>query len=290
VSNYLQCGEAEVILGNGAVEIINNLSIMFNRVIVVTPCFIEYIERPEIHGKEVLKLPLRKDFSIDVELLKISIREKDLIILGNPNNPTGRRIQRDKLIEIHELVKANNAFLLLDEAFYEFCLWDYDSIELFRNSKNVCVLRAATKFFALPGIRLGYGFSSKEFIEKYNSISLPWSINSFANAAGEIIFKDIDYIRKSKDYINAQREILLGELQNIEDIVAFDSDANFILIKLLKGNEDEIFDFLIRRGIMIRKASSFLELDKSFIRIAIKASKDNKYFVKCLKEYLLWKK
>jgi threonine-phosphate decarboxylase len=285
VSNYLGCDGSEIVLGNGAIEIINNISIMFDRVIVVTPCFSEYIERPQIYGKQVLKLPLREDFSIDLELIKENIRAKDLIILGNPNNPTGRRIQRDLLLNIHELVRDNNAFLLLDEAFYEFCPKDYDSIALFRNSNNICVIRAATKFFALPGIRLGYGFAAREFVERYNLITMPWSINSFASAAGEIILKDYDYINKSKEYIKEQREKLLTELLKVDSIRPFETHANFILIKLLYGNEDEIFDFFIKRGIMIRKASTFQKLDKSFIRIAVKSLRDNEYLIKCLKEY-----
>jgi threonine-phosphate decarboxylase len=165
VAQYLGCDEGEIILGNGAVEIINNLVMLFDRVIVFTPCFSEYIERPRILGKEVLKLPLKEDFSIDIDLIRENISAGDLVILGNPNNPTGRRIPKDLLMDIHELVRSNAAHLLLDEAFYEFCPLDYDSIELFRSSNNICVIRAATKFFALPGIRLGYGFLSSKLAE-----------------------------------------------------------------------------------------------------------------------------
>lgn len=285
ISDYLGCRIDEVIVGNGAVEVINNFSILFKRVLVVTPCFIEYIERPLVIGREVVRLPLGADFCITIEEIIRMLKEGDLLILGNPNNPTGKRIDKDTLIEIHSLVIKNNAFLLLDEAFFEFCDYDYDSIELFRDSENVCVIRAATKFFALPGVRLGYAFTSRSMAIKYDTVAIPWCVNVFADIAGSVIFKDKDYITRSKRYMAEQRRRLLMQLKDIEGIKAIDTDCNFILIKLLRGNEDDIFDFLIKRGIIIRKASSFEGLDKSYIRIAVKTFENNQYLVNCLMEY-----
>lgn len=290
IAEYLRCNTENVIVGNGAVEIINNLSMMFNRAVVVTPCFAEYIERPKVFGKEVVKLPLDNEFEINVELIKENIREGDLLILGNPNNPTGKRIKDYVLTEIHEAVKEKNAFLILDEAFFEFCPEDYDSIKLFNESENVCIIRAATKFFALPGIRLGYAYTSKAIVEKYNKIVLPWSVNTFADMAAECIFSDEHYITTSKEYIATQREYLLSELRGIENIKVYDTHCNFILIKLLDDNEDDIFDYLAKKGILVRKASSFEGLDKSYIRVAVKDFNDNKYLVNALREYQRWRK
>ena len=285
ISNYIGCEENQVIVGNGAVEIINNFSMMFKRVVVVTPCFLEYIERPKIHGKEVICLPMKKDFIIDVDLIRETLLAGDLLLLGNPNNPTGKRIQWSLLFEIHKLVSEKDGFLLLDEAFFEFCKWDYDSINNFSDSKNICVLRAATKFFSVPGMRLGYGFTSRSMVEKYSTISLPWSVNAFADMASRVIFKDKDFIKQSKEYILVQRELLMEALKKIDGIMPYDTDCNFLLIKMLKGNEDEIFEFLLEKGILIRKASNFEGLDKSFIRIAIKSFEENTYIINCLREY-----
>jgi threonine-phosphate decarboxylase len=285
IARYLGCGTNEVLLGNGAVEIIDNMIMLFSRIVVFVPCFCEYIERAEIYQKEVIKLALNKEFSIDIRLLRENIKAGDLIILGNPNNPTGKRISLEKLKELIELVEARNSFLLLDEAFFEFCLKDYDSIKLFGNSKNVCVIRAATKFFALPGIRLGYGFANTDIAEKYNSNVLPWNINSIANSVGLKIFKEADYIRESKEYIKLQREYLTAELKKIKQVKVFETDTNFILLKLKNTNEDEIFEYLLQKGIVIRKASSFEGLDESFIRIAIKGHEDNKKIIQYIEEF-----
>jgi threonine-phosphate decarboxylase len=285
ISNYIICEDNQVVVGNGAVEIINNFSILFNRVIVVTPCFSEYIDRPRINGKEVISLPMNMDFIIDINLINSTLLPRDLLILGNPNNPTGKRINKELLFDIHRIVIEKEAFLLLDEAFAEFCEQDYDSIVSFRDSRNICVIRAATKFFSLPGMRLGYGFTSRSMAEKYYRISLPWCINAFAVMASRVIFKDENYIKQSKKYILGQRKYLMDKLREINFINAYDTDCNFILIKMLKGNEEIIFNFLLERGILIRKASNFEGLDKSFIRIAIKSYEENKYIISCFKEF-----
>jgi len=222
ISSYLGCDRTQVIVGNGALEIINNVSMLFKRIVVFVPCFGEYIKRPMILGKEVLKLPLkRNDFSIDLQLLEDNLTIGDLLILGNPNNPTGLRIPEWAIRAVYELVNDKGAFLFLDETFYEFCPVDYDSIELFKKGTNICVVRAATKFFALPGIRLGYAFASEDFIEKYSEIEMPWSVNSYANAAGRCIFNDKDYIDKSKKYISKEREYLIAKLSEINWIRVF---------------------------------------------------------------------
>jgi threonine-phosphate decarboxylase len=289
IGKYLGCQDKEVIVGNGAVEIINNVSLMFKRVVVFTPCFIEYIERPEVLGREVVKLKLNESFEIDENLLEENIAEGDLIILGNPNNPTGKRIAKEKLLRIHEIVEKKKAFLLLDEAFYEFCPDDYNSIEMFYGSRNVCVIRAATKFFALPGIRLGYAYGTGDMVARYNKIALPWCINTFADYAGREIFKEADYIKESKRLIGNQREYMISELNRIDYLKAFDTDCNFVLVKLLRGTEEDMFSYMIGRGVLVRKASSFVGLDNTFIRLAIKDYDKNSYVINCLREYSKWK-
>ncbi|KPU45401.1 threonine-phosphate decarboxylase [Oxobacter pfennigii] len=284
ISAYLGCHSDEVMTGNGALEIINNVSLLFKRVVVFTPCFIEYIKRPEILGREVVRLRLDNDFKIDLGELNKALKEGDLLILGNPNNPTAKRIPEDMLYKIQSITKERNAFLLLDEAFYEFCPFDYDSIKLFHNAQNVCIIRAATKFFALPGIRLGYAYAKGDFVKRYNEIESPWSVNSFANAAARNIFKDVRYIENTREYIKKEREFLLTELSGIDYLKVFDSQVNFILIKLLKYDEDILFDKFLKNGILIRKASSFEGLDKSYIRIAVKDHDSNKRIVNCFKE------
>lgn len=286
IAKYLNCKTENVAVGNGAVEIINNFIIPARRVVVMTPAFSEYEKRAIAHGKEIVKISYKEDFSIDLVQLENDLKEEDLLILGNPNNPTGLRIEKQILLEIYELVTKKKAFLLLDEAFYEFCPSDYDSIELFKelDYKNIGIIRAATKFFALPGIRLGYCCTSQEQVAILSKIELPWSINSLADSAGQFIFKDITYIEASKIYIKEERNFLLEQLTQIECIVAYETHTNYILIKLHNLEEEYVFHFFLDRGIVIRKCSSFKELGHNHIRVAVKNRENNLRLLECFKE------
>ncbi|HBM81713.1 MAG TPA: aspartate aminotransferase, partial [Clostridiaceae bacterium] len=117
------------------------------------------------------------------------------------------------------------------------------------------------------------------------NIEMPWSVNSYANAAGRCIFKNSGYIERTKEYIRKEREYLTCELSEIKWIRVFKSDANFILLKLLEYDEDIVFERLIKNGIMVRKASNFEGLDRRFIRIAVKDHDSNKKLIKLLKEF-----
>lgn len=282
VADYLKCKAKNVMVGNGAVEIINNFIIKAKKVVIFTPSFAEYELRALAYEKEVDYLAYDDNFEIKVNDLKNKIKEKDLLILGNPNNPTGLRIKKDLLMEIYKIVKEKDAYLLLDEAFYEFCPDDYDSIELFKEDKfkNVGIIRAATKFFSLPGLRLGYGCASIEKIEELKTIELPWSVNSLGDIAGQFIFMDEEYIRKSKAYIEGEREFLLESLKEIKGIKAYPTHTNYMLIKLENWNEDYIFKHFLERGIVIRKCSSFTGLEEGHIRIAIKDRENNEKLLK----------
>ena len=286
IAEYLKCNVENIVLGNGAVDIINNFILIFPRIIIVLPSFLEYEQRALIYGKEIIRLSYTKDFTLDLEAIERTIKPYDLLILGNPNNPTGLRIEEDSLIKIYKIVRKNHGFLLLDEAFYEFCPKDYDSIEIFKkySFKHICIIRAATKFFALPGIRLGYGCTSENLAKKYGEIELPWSVNAFADIAGKFIFQCKDYIDESKAYIEKEREYLLEELLKMEGIRPFNTHANYIFIKLLKWNEEYIFNFFLKRGLVIRKCSSFNGLDNTYIRVAIKDRKNNIRLIEAFKE------
>lgn len=286
LSVYLKCKKENVLVGNGAVEIIDHFIISSKRVILFIPSFSEYEKRAFVHEKIVERISYRKDFTIDIESIEKIIKPKDLLILGNPNNPTGLRIKKDQLIRIYKLIQKKDAYLLLDEAFFEFCPEDYDSIRLFEpyGYQNVGIIRAATKFFALPGIRLGYGCASEEKVKELAQIELPWRVNALGDVAGQFIFKDKDYIKQSKKYIEIEREYVLGALSKIRGVQPFQTDTNYILIQVLLWDEEYIFQWFLKRGLLIRKCSSFLGLPEGYIRVAIKDRKNNKKLIEAFLE------
>lgn len=286
ISNYLKCRPDQVLVGNGAVEIINNFVIDAKRVLVFKPSFSEYESRARANAKEVKELFYQEDFTIDLEKIASVLEKDDLLILGNPNNPTGLRIEKEKLLDIYKLVREKDSFLLLDEAFYEFAPSDYDSIEVFEKEayKNVAIIRAATKFFSLPGIRLGYACSNRGKVEQLGAIELPWSVNSLADTAGSYIFKDREFIRKSREYIDKEREFLLSELSKISGIRPYTSHTNYILIKLIDFKEGDVFNLFLENGIVVRKCKSFEGLKGDHIRIAVKDRANNEKLLEVFKK------
>src|SRR5690606_3869908 len=136
-------------------------------------------------------------------------------------------------------------------------------------------IRAATKFFALPGIRLGYACAAENMVLDIESIQLPWSINSLADIAGQYIFANKEYIDKSKIYIEKERQYVLKELSKLSWLKVYPTQTNYQLIKLYKLEEEYVFKYFLTRGVVIRKCSSFIGLDKQYIRVAIKDRKSN---------------
>ena len=225
----------------------------------------------------------------DIAGLEKKLKAGDLLILGNPNNPTGLRIEKTALLQIYSLVQKTGAFLLLDEAFYEFCPPDYDSIALFKKDgyKNICIIRAATKFFALPGIRLGYACTSTDTAAALSKIEMAWHINAFAEAAAPVIFFDKDFIAKSKAYIQKERAFLLENIEKYGTsgaikFQAYKSRCNFILLKVLNAKDTDALKFFEKKGILIRTCSSFKTLGDNHIRIAVRSHKDNCKFIKAI--------
>lgn len=286
IASYLKCDTDNVLVGNGAMEVIDNFIMTGKRIITTKPAFAEYGLRAKAHGKELIRISYKNDFHIDIEEIKNTIQKGDLLVLGNPNNPTGLRIEKDILLEIYKIVNDKEAYLLLDEAFYEFAPYKYDSIEIFKSFdyKNIGIIRAATKFFALPGIRLGYACAARDKVREINELQLPWSINSLADIAGQYIFQDKEYINKSKEYIEKERQYILGELSRFSWLKAYPTETNYQLIKLHKLDEEYVFNYFVSRGIVIRRCSSFIGLDKQYIRVAIKDRENNARLIEIFKE------
>ena len=140
----------------------------------------------------------------------------------------------------------------------------------------------------MPGLRLGYGVTSnKKLIEDIYRHKEPWTVNSFADTLSNYIFKDEEYIKSSKEYYLKERSYMLNELRKIKKIHVYDTDTNFILIELKDINAEELKIKLFKESnILIRNASNFIGLDKSYIRIAIKSHEENQLILKELNKLL----
>lgn len=290
IADYLRVEDSYIIPGNGATEIIyllmRNLS---GRLAIINPTFSEYRKGAEIAGLSVVDFVMdwEKDFELDLDEIYKGKDEFDSIFICNPNNPDGSVREIKKLLEFAE---KEGKLLIVDETFIEFADSEKERslVNMVEKSKNLFIIRAVTKFFGIPGIRLGYGISSnRELLQKMYDEKEPWTINSFADSASDFIFKDEEYIRKSKEYFSKERVCMINEINKIDGIKAFNSDANFILVRFENRNVLDVKENLLKRaGLLIRDASNFIGLDSSFARVAIKNHEQNTVLVDALRSVL----
>ncbi|WP_250277467.1 pyridoxal phosphate-dependent aminotransferase [[Clostridium] colinum] len=293
ISNYCNCSENSIIVGNGATEIISlfikNLSP--KNAIIVSPSYSEYERELKNNNCNIHFFHLKEEdnFILNIQNLLNIINDKiDLVILCNPNNPTGTALNNDQIKLLLEKCK----FLMIDETYAEFSSESENicATSLVDYYDNLFIIRGTSKFFAIPGIRLGYGIcKNKDILHKINKYKDPWSVNSIANLIGITIFNDIEYIKATKNLISTQKKYIFKELSNINNLKFYDSKSNFILCKILnkKTTSTNLFEILIKENILIRDAKNFTFLDDSFFRFCILSEENNKRLINKLKNILL---
>ena len=320
LSNLNKVNLSDIILGNGATEIIFLFMKVINpkKILIVSPTFGEYeraVKATEISGDtvslsssngdnknienkkieiEYFELKESDDFKLNIGNLKNELENRyDLLIICNPNNPTGKFL---KLAQTEEILKECNKYntkLFIDEAFIEF-LEDgmkESIINTEGNKKNLFVTRAFTKFFAIPGLRLGYGmYFDKELEKKISEKKEPWSVNNFAEMAGLTVLDDAEYIEKTLKWITKEKIYMYEKMNEISGIKVYETEVNFITGKIdeklfLEGlNVKVLREKMLEQGILIRDASNFKFLDERFFRLAIKDRASNDRVIEAMKE------
>lgn len=290
ISKYIDINPNFIIPGNGATEVIYLLmKSLKKRLAIINPTFSEYRRSAKLNNLDIIDLALdsENNFKFDIDIIKNNIEKFDSLFICNPNNPSGN-VQ--DLKELVYLLGQYNKMLIVDETFMEFVEDEneYSLVKYIESNKNIFIIKAVTKFFGMPGLRLGYGITSNtNIMDKIYEYKEPWTINSFADILSDFIFEDKEYIRKSKEYYIKERKYMLQELRNVKNIKVYDTDANFILIKIYKRTSKELKKDLLKQGnILVRDASNFVGLDDSFIRVAIKSHEDNKILIENIKGLL----
>lgn len=281
VATYLACDASNIILGNGSIEIIDKAIHRASRVVIFDPSFYEYELRASVYKKELIRINY-KDFKIDFDELNV-LKKGDLLILTNPNNPNGRLLNKEELIKAQEICKDRGATLLLDEAFIEFTLHDYDSIKLFKN-EDVIIVRAMTKTFALPGVRFGFAYAPKDFKDYYDELSLAWSTGFIQNEAAKLLAGSEEYLSETKNYYHDERARLKNIYKDFENFEMIDSDANFYLLKLKHHTDEEMYSIMLEKGILLRRMQGYKNIGDNYVRLAIRTREENDYLLEKLRE------
>lgn len=296
IAEYAGTTSENIIVGNGSTELIS-LMIQADapkKAMILGPSYSEYEREISLRGGHTIYFPLKEedDFVLNTgDLCSHLTDDLDLLILCNPNNPTSTAIPNDQMRMILDACMEHGIFVMVDETYVEFTHPDekISSVPLTDSYTNIVVLRGTSKFFAAPGLRLGYAVTGNtDLIRKVISLQNPWSISSIAEAAGKLMFKDDAYIRQTRDLIDSERTRIYRELQTWNSIKVYQPKANFILVRILRDdcNADILFDHCIRKGLMIRNCSTFPFLSNKYFRFCFMKPEDDDRLLDQLKKDL----
>ncbi len=276
---------------NGAAEAIFRIAFFLrpSKGLVTAPTFSEYENALKASGTNVDYYFLKEeyDFKMQDDIFNKIKDSVDIIFLCNPNNPTGQLIERATTEKIVHVCREKGIHVVIDECFLDFSEHKqmYSMTDFLHKYDNLIILKAFTKIYAIPGMRLGYCMSSNErVIEGLNLCGPPWNVSSIAQAAGTAALSEVGYIEKTVEYVSAQRKYLFDELNAI-GVKTYSSNANYILFRIADTLRDiDLKEELLKRGILIRSCSNYKGLDLSYYRIAVKTYEENRLLIMALRE------
>jgi len=280
-----------VIVSNGSSELIQLFADVFvqegTSAVLPIPTFSEYESAVLKAGGEVKDIEPKDNFKIDTEAILDTIQNSCVVMICNPNNPTGTLIDLRDLREIIDAAAEHRVLVMVDEAFMDFVRdqENYSLINVVREYHNLLILRSLTKFYSLAGLRIGYGLGSEEIIELLHRAKIPWNVNCLAQAAAEAALTDREYSEKVREFTFRERDFMMSWFKKNRAFRPYDSEANFILVDTRRTGltGQQISEKAMVRGLMIRDCSSFRGLDEYYIRVAIKTRSQNLALLRFLK-------
>ncbi|MGL4773980.1 MAG: pyridoxal phosphate-dependent aminotransferase [Clostridium sp.] len=283
----LEIENENILLGNGAAEVLDLAISRVKSLCIIAPSFSEYTLSAKKYGIEITHSYLTEDMEYDYDDILEKLKAVEGLIIANPNNPNGRGINREAFKSILDFCEENGKLVIIDEAFVEFLGDEFSLINEVLNYKCLIIIRAITKFFALPGIRLGWAVSGNlELVNEIKELQLPWNINTFGALSLKYLLSDEEYIERSVKENKSEREFLLKELEKLSVFErVYESKCNFVLCKLKGISDEELFKFCLNNGILIRKCGNYEGLNSSFIRVAVKSRENNEELLKVLNAF-----
>ncbi len=272
---------SQITVSNGTTELIYLLPRLLpgERALIIAPAFSEYANALTAAGWDVKyhSLSAEDGFTLDLASLEKRLSEGfDLLFFCNPGNPTGRLYSRDEIGAVANICIRCGTLMVLDEAFIDFCEEEASMVANFVSASKGIVLRSMTKFYAIPGLRLGYAAASEGLSARLATLRGPWSVNVLAQDAGMAALSDTDFRRRSIIQVSVERENLRERLSAIPGLKVFKGGANYLLLKLLRGKSAAcVREELLFHRILIRDCSSFHGLDGRFIRVAVRSAGEN---------------
>ena len=275
IGAYNNISSKKIIVAPGSDFLLREVIEIFSnnrKIIMVNPSFFPALECAKGHARKLVKIQLTPKFKLNLNMVLNEINEPTLLIIDNPNNPTGSFLLNEKMVR--EILANENALLLVDEAYYEFCGQTF--LNLVEEHQNLVITRSMDKAFSLAGLRIGYLIGGNAFIKKFSDFQtfLP---RPSIYAAMEAL-KNIDYMEENIKKIVKERKRMKKELEGIGCVV-FPSNANFLLIK---SDIPDLAEELKEHGILIKDLSyNWLS---GFYRVSVGLPKENNLFLSMMRE------
>ncbi len=278
--------ESSILAANGSEQIIYAVPRAFKlkKALITVPSYIDYEKSCKLAGLEVVYAYMDEadNFTPDSAKLSAAIEKDMLVFIGYPGNPAGTAMDKEQVRKLAD--KHPDAIFVIDEAFADFCEKDFSFLPDI--PPNVIILRSLTKFFAIPGLRIGLAFASESNTVLIGEQLPPWSVNSIAQEVGKkIMANSREYIRETIELINPLRKRLSGQLTAL-GLKVFPGIANYLLVKLPREREDIYDRLLMEYHIAVRDCANFKGLSSQFFRIAVKKKDENDYLISSLKQVL----
>jgi histidinol-phosphate aminotransferase len=277
-------------LGNGSSEVFDNIFRCFLRpgeeVIQHTPCFGIYKLRCNILGGDLVSVPMvykDKQLLYDPGSILESITEKTkIIVIANPNNPTGNFMDAEHFVTIAE----TGIPFIIDEAYIEYAGMAKSQVELTKKYNNVLITRTLSKAYGLAGLRFGYVLGDESVISQISAALLPWNVGTITMWAGLAALEDTEGLRQRVEFNNREVQFIEESLSDVHGLVIFHSQANYILFDAGPAGKkgQDVLEFALERGIILRGESPKFGSDGWF-RLTIGSEDENRLAVKTIREF-----
>jgi len=282
---------SSILVGNGSTQLIFLLArtLVTQRVLLVTPLFSEHEAAFRLSSARIGHFFLRPPtFTVSLERLKGYLsRSYDAVVLTNPNSPTGTLVPRPQMEELARSCQRTHTKLIVDETFID---WgEEDSLkQLAAFSTHLIVLRSLTKFFALPGLRVGYLITQPPLVKRLRMRMEPWSVNTVAQEVALACLQDQQFVEQSRAFMARERSWLFEQLAALRGLQPFPSLANFLLVRVALDtlNASTVAQALAKENLLVRTCRDFPGLGEQFFRIAVRTRQENRRLLTALQTVL----
>ena len=280
--------EETIALGNGATELMYKMLELLRpqKVIVTAPAFSEYRLSAEAAHVLVESVVLHKEnnFHLPIETIKEKMTKHTLVYLGNPNNPDGQLLPKEDFLSLLKRAKETGSFLFIDESFIDFVGEDASYRSYFKDNDCGAVVMSLTKFYAVPGLRIGCAFMSPFLCERLKDTLIPWNVNGLAQCYMTAALQDSAYREETVLYCKKERRALVEALEKLPYVEVLPGCVNFILCRLIDRfvNAAALQEALRPFHIFIRQCGNYEGLDNTYFRVAVRTEEENRKLLDAL--------